>query len=327
MAKHGERSRGTPGSDDASRREAGSVPDFALVRPYVASFGAVPTSEQHVIPNHHRLGRRSKISVDPPDATATVVHERTSGDFGQSVPASLAGSRRWPRYRPLMLTAGVVFVVATVAAYILGSTPHTPTAESIMPATVPTFAPTPLVSPSPTASSASPKPPQSTRPRPSASGSGSTQGASGPQPPGPSPSTSAVAHTGAIAGVAGLCVDDSAGLTDNGNPIMADKCDGTAGQVWTVEADGTLQVIGKCMQITAQTPGSQVELWDCDGSASEVWRTGSHGSLVNVATGLCLDNPQWKTSGVRLDIADCSRAPSQRWTLPGAGVEPLPSAA
>ena len=124
--------------------------------------------------------------------------------------------------------------------------------------------------------------------------------------------------TGAITGVAGLCVADNARLTDNGNPILANTCNGTAAQVWTVAADGTLQMVGKCMQIAAQTSGSQIELWDCDGSASEVWRMGSHGSLVNVATGLCLDNPQRKTSGVRLDIADCSRAPSQHWTLPGA---------
>ena len=67
MAKHGEHSRSTPGYDDASRCEAGSVLDSVLVRPYVASLGDERTDEQpigeHVIPNHRRLGRRSKISV------------------------------------------------------------------------------------------------------------------------------------------------------------------------------------------------------------------------------------------------------------------------
>ena len=50
-------------------------------------------------------------------------------------------------------------------------------------------------------------------------------------------------------------------------------------QQWTVESNGTLQVYGKCMDITGANyrNGTLVELWDCNGGGNQQWqaRTGS----------------------------------------------------
>jgi hypothetical protein len=234
------------------------------------------------------------------------------------------GSRRGHRHVPLIVAAGVVFVVAMIGAYMLRPTSGTPTSESFVPiqASLPAFTPTPSASPQPVVSSAPPTQSHTHKPRPSQppSPAASTPGGaafgpkSGPTPP-PSASVPPPA-TGAIKGIAGMCVDDSGRATQNGNPIQLYDCNGTPAQIWTTQANGTVQVLGKCMQVSAQSAGSRVVLWDCDGSASEVWRAGAHDSLVNVASGLCLDSPRWMRSGTQLEIARCDGGISQRWNLP-----------
>jgi hypothetical protein len=347
MAKHGEHSRDTLGPADASRREAGPAPDFELVRPYVGSLGdesldgesladeslgresvgGEPAGEQpigeHVIPTHRRYGRRSKVSVDPPDATAEIVYPPMSGGFGLTSPATGAGARRLPRHTPLVLALAIVVIVGIVAVYMFRPMPTTPASESFMPmpATIPSFAPSVQNRPSAVASTVQAKPPRSKKPRasgsPSASASASPRIGFGPGggplvPSSPSPRPPETAAVGAITGVGGLCVDDNGRLSNNGNPIQVYTCNGSAAQIWTVATNDTLQVLGKCMRVS----GSEILLWDCDGSASEIWHRGAHGSLLNPATGLCLDDPQWTTSGGHLDIASCNGAANQSWLLP-----------
>ncbi len=50
-------------------------------------------------------------------------------------------------------------------------------------------------------------------------------------------------------------------------------CTGGANQSWTVEQDGTLQVYGKCMDITGANynNGTNIELWQCNGGANQQW--------------------------------------------------------
>ena len=59
------------------------------------------------------------------------------------------------------------------------------------------------------------------------------------------------------------CVDDSAFSTANGNKIQMWDCTGGVNQQWTVASDGTLQVYGKCLDITGANynNGTLIELW------------------------------------------------------------------
>lgn len=326
MAHNGKQSTATSGPTDASRREAGPAPDFALVRPYVATLGeAAP--EAHPVPSHRRAGRRSKVSVDPPDATAELIYPPMVGDNRLVIPAAVVRARRWPRFVPLVLTASGVFVIAMIATYLL----RTPSGDAAnasfarMPATVGSFPPVEASSVAPVVTAAPVGPAHTSKPGTSASPGSATPSASpstaGPKvvPPtaSPSPSPSPAAPvTGQITGIGGLCLDDNGRVTTNGNAIQLYGCNGTSAQSWMVQPDGTVEVLGKCLQVTKPAAGGMAELWDCDHSATEVWRTGANDSFVNVASGLCLDVPSSHIWGRQLDIATCTGAPDQHWTLP-----------
>ncbi|MFB9840396.1 RICIN domain-containing protein, partial [Actinoallomurus acaciae] len=73
------------------------------------------------------------------------------------------------------------------------------------------------------------------------------------------------------------------------------------------------------MDVTAAgtANGSQVQLYDCNGTGAQQWTKGSNSSLVNAASGKCLDatGPS-SANGTRLQIWTCTGAANQQWTLP-----------
>jgi hypothetical protein len=123
-----------------------------------------------------------------------------------------------------------------------------------------------------------------------------------------------------VSGVSsGLCVDDDHSKTANGTAIQIWTCNNSDAQRWTVNADGTLTVLGKCMDITGggTDDGTKIELYDCSGGSNQVWRQGPGSSLVNPASGKCLDDPNSSTtSGTQLQLYTCNNTGAQHWTLP-----------
>jgi hypothetical protein len=127
--------------------------------------------------------------------------------------------------------------------------------------------------------------------------------------------------TGQVAsGLSGKCLDDFAAGTANGTVVDSWDCNGTSAQQWSWNGS-TLRTSGKCLDITgsgATANGSLVELWDCNGGANQAWQQGANGSLVNPASGRCLDVPGFNTTnGTQLDIWDCNGGANQSWALPG----------
>ncbi len=104
----------------------------------------------------------------------------------------------------------------------------------------------------------------------------------------------------------------------NGTKIQMWDCNGGANQSWTVESNGTLQVYGKCLDITGAnySNGTLIELWQCNGGANQQWQA-SNGELVNPASGKCLDDPNSNTAnGTQLDLWTCNGGANQQWHLP-----------
>jgi Ricin-type beta-trefoil lectin domain len=127
--------------------------------------------------------------------------------------------------------------------------------------------------------------------------------------PDPSPSPPAVAVTGRITNVAGLCLSASSG----DDSVRLSGCDGSAGQSWTLATDGTLRALGGCVQGS----GSMVRLRGCNAGPAQQWRPGAALSLVNIASANCLGDPQAGTSsGTVEQAAPCDQSDPQRWTLP-----------
>ena len=130
--------------------------------------------------------------------------------------------------------------------------------------------------------------------------------------------TSATPPTGAITGYDGLCLDDRGALTTDYNPIQVYTCNNTNAQQWTVESNGTLQVLGKCLDVNGgdTTNGTVVDLYDCNGTGAQTWTPQPNGALVNPQSGKCLTDTGSGGSGTQATIYDCNGAANQHWTLP-----------
>ena len=83
-------------------------------------------------------------------------------------------------------------------------------------------------------------------------------------------------------------------------------CNGTNAQSWTVGSDGTVQALGKCLDVAAacSANGTKVQLYDCNGTAAQQWTPERRGTLRSL--GKCLDatGPS-SADGTKLQIWDC----------------------
>jgi DNA-binding beta-propeller fold protein YncE len=116
----------------------------------------------------------------------------------------------------------------------------------------------------------------------------------------------------------GKCAEGRDDSAANDTPVVISDCDGSPGQNWTVQPDGTIQLNGKCLDVYRQekTSKARVELWTCTGHANQQWQP-SDGTLINPASGKCLDDPGYRTaSGTQLDIYACNGGLNQQWKVP-----------
>ena len=165
-------------------------------------------------------------------------------------------------------------------------------------------------------SAASAHPSVAPSPRNSVSAAVSSAAAKGVAPPATvaASTVAAVAETGTFTGYDGLCLDDWAARTVDGNQIIIYGCNGTSAQVWTVQPNGTLQVEGGCMDVS----GGSVEFSTCDGAATQVWRSGPGRTLVNASLKQCLTDPDSDAGpGTGLDVAACTDGANQQWIFAG----------
>jgi GH25 family lysozyme M1 (1,4-beta-N-acetylmuramidase) len=124
-------------------------------------------------------------------------------------------------------------------------------------------------------------------------------------------------------GLAGKCLDDTAGSSANGTKIQTWSCNGDGAQNWTAAQDRTVRIQGKCLSVagSATANGSKVALETCSGAASQQWQPGTGAQLVNPASGRCLDDTGASTAnGVAVQIWACTGQPNQKWTLPAGPV-------
>jgi hypothetical protein len=129
---------------------------------------------------------------------------------------------------------------------------------------------------------------------------------------------------GTITGPGGKCVDVAADDTGvNGTAVQLWDCQGYAeDQHWAHFADGSLRVLGRCLDINGNgtAGGTQLELWDCNGVGGQKWVQQADGSLRNPQSGRCLDSPNGTTAnGARLQIWDCNGAAAQKFAVNAGG--------
>jgi GH25 family lysozyme M1 (1,4-beta-N-acetylmuramidase) len=122
--------------------------------------------------------------------------------------------------------------------------------------------------------------------------------------------------------LAGKCLDDRGNSSAAGTTIQIWSCNGAGAQNWSI-AGGTIQVHGRCLAAAGAGTASRTKavLAACTGAASQQWQVGTGAALVNVGSGLCLDDPYSSTgNGTALWIFPCNGGPNQKWTLPAGPV-------
>jgi beta-glucosidase len=134
----------------------------------------------------------------------------------------------------------------------------------------------------------------------------------------PGTASGTAAPTGPITGYQGLCLDDRSASTALYNPIQVYTCNNTNAQQWTVESNGTLEVLGMCLDVNAAgtANGTLVDLYTCNGTGAQQWQAQSNGELVNPESGKCLDDTGFGGSGTQVQIWACGDGTNQQWKLP-----------
>ncbi|MGK5681709.1 ricin-type beta-trefoil lectin domain protein [Actinoplanes sp. URMC 104] len=160
-------------------------------------------------------------------------------------------------------------------------------------------------SPSPSLSAASPDP--SLQTLVPAVPSGSTPP---PATADPTLAPPAADRTGSITAASGRCLARGGLLGVDGSPVNVAGCLSVPTQSFTLAADGTLRVSGRCAQASGD---GAVRIAACGDSDAAQWRAGPGGTLVT-ADGRCLTDPG--RAGAATSVSGCSGADSQRWTLP-----------
>jgi Malectin domain/Ricin-type beta-trefoil lectin domain/Putative Ig domain/Glycosyl hydrolases family 16 len=129
--------------------------------------------------------------------------------------------------------------------------------------------------------------------------------------------TGTATATGQVTGDGGLCLANQNALNTEGNPIIADSCDGDAGQQWSPYTDGTLRTQGGCLDVVAAgtTSGTDIDWYACNASPAQDWTHESNGELVNPNSGLCLTDPGGNPSA-QLELEACTDSAAQVWNLP-----------
>lgn len=126
-------------------------------------------------------------------------------------------------------------------------------------------------------------------------------------------------QSGAMAGLAGKCLDVAGGSSANGTAVQLYDCNGSSAQQWTVQAGGAVQALGKCLDVTSASTadGAKVQLYDCNGTGAQQWSyNASSGDVVNVAANKCLDvTGNSSANGARAQIWSCTGASNQKWHL------------
>ncbi len=130
-----------------------------------------------------------------------------------------------------------------------------------------------------------------------------------------------VARAGRVKGVNGFCLDVSNISTDNGAGFVLWPCreahDPLAlAQNFTTASDGSLRVLGKCLDIVGGVVGAgrYTQLYTCNGTPAQKWEVRGDGSIV-AANGHCLDGT-YGEQGSRVTTHPCHGDDNQKWTMP-----------
>lgn len=109
------------------------------------------------------------------------------------------------------------------------------------------------------------------------------------------------------------CAD--ANSSADGAPVQLYNCWNGINQRFEFRTDNTVRVFGKCLSVDGSWNGAPVSVRSCSpDDSSQQWSFRGDGTLLNTASGRCLDDPvAGGQNGIQLDVYDCHTYSNQRW--------------
>ncbi|MGC9671372.1 ricin-type beta-trefoil lectin domain protein [Planosporangium sp. 12N6] len=128
--------------------------------------------------------------------------------------------------------------------------------------------------------------------------------------------------TGEVVGVAGLCLDVRGGVAADGQPVQVYTCNHTAAQQARYADDSTVRLLSRCLTATGTANRTPVTIASCTGDAGQSWTRRADGTLLNPASGRCLDVPDSNPApgAAQLQLYDCLHTDGQVWRLPPGAI-------
>jgi hypothetical protein len=113
----------------------------------------------------------------------------------------------------------------------------------------------------------------------------------------------------------GRCLDLPGASISDGSRLQLHDCNGTAAQEWR-GADGRIRTVPRCMGAAGDRVANEtlIEIFDCLGSTGQKWLPRDDGSILNPASGRCLDLRFGDTADFApLQLHDCNGTIAQKW--------------
>jgi Ricin-type beta-trefoil lectin domain len=104
--------------------------------------------------------------------------------------------------------------------------------------------------------------------------------------------------------------------------VGLDPCTGKNSQKWTLPADNTIRIAGKCVDAGGKSSGTGVVLATCNGSGRQFWEADgivrvAGVELINPRSGKCLTDPNGSTDpNTQIRLYTCKRSIPQIWYVP-----------
>ncbi|MEU8821726.1 protein kinase [Actinoplanes sp. NPDC048796] len=103
-------------------------------------------------------------------------------------------------------------------------------------------------------------------------------------------------------------------LPGPGGEIQLWQCDGSDRQRFHFAVDGTLRVLGQCVELGSAASGSRMRAATCSGSTLQQFTLNAARDLVSPPADMCVDVPDWNAgNGVAAQIWSCAGTDNQKW--------------
>ncbi|MFI9380089.1 ricin-type beta-trefoil lectin domain protein [Kutzneria sp. NPDC052558] len=125
---------------------------------------------------------------------------------------------------------------------------------------------------------------------------------------------------GALVTTGKRCVDVTGG-DPNTVHVTAFECQGSINQEWTLDPDGSVRSLGKCLDANGRIPNQPtvVQLAVCSGATTQKWSLRPDDTLVGLAESQCLTT-MTEDSESSLMLTPCAGKPAQQWKLTARAV-------